>query len=221
MIYSEDMLVKEADDSLTFNVKEKDKKDIIVKDTIKKTDIYKYNNYAIKNENVYRVIRKLVKEIDLDCVKPQRAGVIIYTIYNNQMYFGLGVDTVSGEMTDFAGGISYKIDKNVIHGALREFQEESLDVFGQLTPDDVMDSVAIYNNNNLIIFKLIMIDPDKIREKFLHQYDLLRQKDILPEVCDIKWFTPGEFKDIIGKRGRLFYRVQNFLQQAGEFYKFL
>lgn len=203
-----------------------------IKDTVKKNDIYKYHHYALKpavkpvvkpfgTENTFRVIRTFVKEIDLELVKPQRAGIIVYTIYQNQMYFGLGVDTISGEMTDFAGGISYKVDKNVISGALREFHEESLNVFGIFTCEDMMNSTAIYNNNNLIIFKLITVEPDLIREKFVHEYDLLRQKNELPEVCDIKWFTLSEFREIIGKRGKMFHRLQNFLQLAGEFYKFL
>lgn len=193
-------------------------------DIVKKTDIYKYHHYAKKDffKNDHLVVRKLVKDIDLVTIKPQRAGVIIYTIFNNQIYFGLGVDTNSGELTDFGGGVSYKDnrDKNVILGALREFEEETLGIF-KISFDDVLDSTVIYNNNILIIFKLMVIDPDMTRNVFLYQHDLSMKNNVLPEVCDIKWVTPTEFKEIIAKRGSMFHRVQNFLQQAGDFFRFL
>lgn len=201
------------------------KSEDIPKDIIKKNDIYKYNHYTkfIKGNFNYNVIRKFVKEIDLELVKPQRAGVIPTTIHNNQLYFGLGIDTNSGELTDFGGGISYKDhkDKNVIYGALREYQEETLGIFGPINYEDTMDNVAIYNHNNLIIFIMIIINIDKSHELFEHEYQLLHNNNILPEVCGIKWVTVNEFKEIVAKRGKMFHRVQTFLQQAGDFYKFL
>lgn len=195
------------------------------RDIVKKNDVYKYHYYCkLKNEkNDYLVVRKLVKDIDLLTTKPHRAGVIIYTIYNNQLYFGLGVDTNSAELTDFGGGVSYKDnrDKNVIYGALREFEEETLGIFGEINYNDYFNCMALYNNNNLIIFKLMDVNPVLVRNLFLHQYDLSIKNNILPEVCDIKWLTSTEFKEIISKRGAMFHRVQNFLQQSGDFFRFL
>jgi len=45
---------------------------------------------------------------------------------------------------------------------LREFEEETLGIF-KINFEDVLDSTAIYNNNNLIIFKMLVIDPDLTR----------------------------------------------------------
>jgi len=196
-------------------------------DTIKKTDIYKYKFIKpmdkIKYKPDHLIYHKLVKEIDLINIKPQRAGVIMYCMHDNKIYYGLGIDTVSGELTDFGGGISYKEkrDKNVILGALREYDEETLWILGISNYEDVVNCKAIYNHNNLIIFKNISLDPYTVRNMFLVEYNKMLEKRILPEVCDIKWMNVTEFKECISKRGCMFHRVQCFLQQAGDFLRFL
>lgn len=175
------------------------------------------NNYA---QNKYDLIyKKKVKEIDLDLVRPQRGGVILYTKINGELIFGLGVDTRTGEYTDFAGGISYKQDgdKNVVNGSTREFYEETLGIFGHITAEDVAENLAIYNYNIFILFKNITYSDD-INIEFKKQYDFCVERNMTPEVSDIVWLTLSEFKNAITKRGILFHRVQNFLQKAGNFY---
>lgn len=182
------------------------------KDVIKKKDIYKYH----KPENTNVVRKCKVSELDLNIVKPQRAGVIIYTKIDNEIIFGLGVDTLSKEYTDFGGGISYHKDKNVILGALREFKEESLGIFGEVDFNHVLNSYVIYNNNNLIIFYYINLNPTVINDVFLLNYNQTVKDNIVPEVCEIKWMNMTEFKKNIATRGKMFHRVQVFLQQSGE-----
>lgn len=172
------------------------------------------NKVSYENPNL--LYKKLVKEIDLTTIKPPRAGVIIYTKYNNEIYYGLGIDSVSKEITDFGGGISYKErDKNVILGALREFKEETLGIFGDVHYLDILESPVIYNKQNLIIFKYVDLSPLMIRELFLIAYQEQRRP---PEVCDIVWMNTNELKHCIMTRGKMFFRVQNFLQRAGNFY---
>src|SRR5258708_15542441 len=114
-------------------------------------------SYNFKPTRAYNdvVCKYKVKNINLNVVKPQRGGFILYTKKWNEIYFGLGIDTITGEITDWAGGISYKegYDKNVIDGAIREFTEETLGIFGTITYEDVEECLAIYNSSNLIIFK--------------------------------------------------------------------
>ena len=172
------------------------------------------NKFNYENPNL--LYKKLVKEIDLNVVKPQRAGVIMYTKHNNEIYYGLGVDAASKEITDFGGGISYKErDKNVILGALREFKEETLNIFGPIDYIDILDAPVIYNKQNLIIFKYVDLSPILINQLFLTAHQNAIQ---IPEVCDIVWMTTNELKACIMTRGKMFFRVQNFLQKAGNFY---
>lgn len=171
-----------------------------------------------KNNCVYK---KKVNEIDLIVVRPHRAGVILYTKINNIIYFGIGVDTITKEYTDFGGGISYKekYDKNVITGALREFNEETLDIFGEVTYDDVSDSLAIYDYHNLIIFKYTNQNMQLIETSFRDTYNYYIKNNLDdPEVCDIKWLSMNEFKLQISTRNNMFFRIKNFLQKAGDFY---
>lgn len=203
-------------------------------EVVKKNDIYKYNHYnkydkkPEKSDFKYdkhetkTVKRCLAKELDLINTRPQRAGVIMYTKYLDQVYFGIGVDTLSGEYTDFGGGISYKDkkDKNVVLGALREYEEETLGIFGNLTYEDVQDCTVIYNHQNLILFRYIEPDFKTIHHLFTTEYNKRVGAGEIPEVCNIKWVTTKEFKEIIATRGKVFHRVQCFLQQAGDFTRF-
>ncbi len=62
-------------------------------------------------------------------LKTSRAGVIPYVIINNSIYFLLGVDNRTKELTDFGGGV--KASENSIEGAIREFREETNSIFGK------------------------------------------------------------------------------------------
>src|SRR6185437_730049 len=108
------------------------------------------------NDKRSYIIKSVVKDVDLKLVKPPRAGLILYTRVKGDLWFGLGVDRQSGELTDFGGGVSYKRrhDEHVIAGALREFNEETLNIL-KLTMDDVKDCPVLYDNNMLIMFKCI------------------------------------------------------------------
>ena len=179
--------------------------------------LYHYNRPPEKERYTNTLYKKIVKELDLS-IRPQRAGVIIYTKWNNEYYYGLGIDTASKEITDFGGGISYKRDENVICGALREFKEETLGIFGDVRYEDVLEAPVIYNNTNLIIFKYVHEDPFLIRERFLQHFIEAENTKDIPEVCDIIWMTTTELKHCIMTRGKMFFRVQTFLQKAGNFY---
>lgn len=162
-----------------------------------------------------------VKELNRQVVKPQRAGIILYTNIQNERFFGLGVDTQSKELTDFGGGIKYSKDKDVVKGALREFHEETLGLFKDIKEEQLDDCIVMYNHYMLIIFKYISIDSiDIVQANFLILYQKMVEKHLLktPEVCEIKWLKQSEFKQAICCRGGMFSRVQNFLQKARNFY---
>ena len=172
------------------------------------------NKFNYINPNL--LYKKVVKEVDLNTVRPSRAGVIMYTKINNELYFGLGIDSASQEITDFGGGISYKNDKNVILGALREFKEETLGIFGHIDYLSVLEAPVIYNSQLLVIFKYVDLDPIVINTLFRNAYQQQLYKT--PEVSNILWMTKTEFSECIRIRGKMFFRLQTFLQKAGNFY---
>ena len=96
-----------------------------------------------------------------------------------------GIDSKTKELTDFGGGVSYKKDANVIVGALREYNEETLSVY-PLSINDVQDSVALYDECCLVIFK-----------KVDHVKDIQQQLSPIPDAR-----KPGE-RHVVWRGSRL------------------
>lgn len=162
---------------------------------------------------------QIINEIDWNVVKPIRAGIIVYNrdTYGN-VRLCMGVDANYGEITDFGGGISYRRDKTTLLGALREFMEESHGIFGKYKPENLSDSLAIYNDYMIIIFLQINVDPLEVRKSF---YSKLSPRS---ELCDVLWVTSDQFyalcreeklisEDGYRKRG-LYYRVRDLLKNT-------
>jgi hypothetical protein len=181
--------------------------------------------YKTPREQNNQVIKTTVQNLDLECVCPRRAGVIIYTVVGESTYFGVGLDSRTHDLTDFGGGVCYKTDHNVIKGALREFDEETLSIFEPITLEKIKHCPTIYDNNNLIVFIHMQIDPDTVSQRFNEKYTRViemrkcgshrRHRD--PEVCGITWLTWEEFRYCIKENGIMFSRVQKFLAKADDF----
>jgi hypothetical protein len=150
--------------------------------------------------------------------RPQRAGVIPIVSWNGENYFGMGIDTKYRDLTDFGGAVELSTDENAIAGALREFYEESLGVFGRITVSQVMKSRVIYNGYMLILFLRVEEDPKLFCDLF---DDAIRQKCIGKscEVCGIMFFTYNTLYHKIHHSREIFDRVGRFLSTAGEFWR--
>ena len=180
---------------------------------------------VISKSRKFPVIKTTVNNLNLECVKPQRAGVIIYTVVEGATYFGLGLDSRTHDLTDFGGGVIYKKDHNVIKGALREFEEETLQIFEKIIPDDIKKCPVIYDEQNLIIFIHMEIDPDAVCYNFNTRYNEIielinvgtKKKMRDPEVCGITWLNWEDFQKAIKNEGIMFSRVQRFLNRAEDF----
>jgi hypothetical protein len=83
--------------------------------------------------------RAPLRQVDLFKSKQLRAGVIAYIEVPGpvrpQLYFCLGLDQRTGDITDFGGGVTKK-DSTALHAALREFHEETLGIFIDHVPSD-------------------------------------------------------------------------------------
>jgi len=132
------------------------------------------------------------KNININNIRPSRAGVIAYTVYKKKTYFILGIDTKSGDITDFGGGISLKRE-DALQGGLREFSEETLGIFGKITVDEIKNSLVIYDDKNLIIFIHLSFD---ICEKYFEFQKRVKQCE-KPEVIDLKFLDKKAFLSLI------------------------
>lgn len=96
--------------------------------------------------------------VQLGC-RPLRAGIIPYYISRRgNLFFGLGVDRKSNDLTDFGGVVMSKKGENAIEAAIREFKEETIGVI-PINEDDVLASPCIYNDVMVIIFVKTNIYP--------------------------------------------------------------
>jgi hypothetical protein len=154
-------------------------------------------------------------------LEPKRAGLIPYTIYNNQTFLAFGIDTRSRDITDFAGGVN-KTEK-LVDAALREGKEETLNLIS-LERKDVSECLCISNNRNLSIFVPVNQVPYKFAQEFSRRYKAEcnsvheRKRKYRPEVCEIVWFSLPEFKKRIaypGAKDFWYSRTRNFLLDFG------
>jgi len=173
---------------------------------------------VVRKKSTANTFRGVIEHINWSKYRPQRAGVIPYITCGDKLLFALGLDANFRELTDFGGGVSYKKDKTAVVGALREFKEESLGIFGELTPKDVEKSIVVYNLEMMIIFYHTDVDPKDKNELF---HDKLK-KESNPEVCDVVWLNEEELNKSLDPKSRLIYlRVRHLLAGAGNFYAFL
>jgi hypothetical protein len=128
-----------------------------------------------------------------------RGGIIPYIVVpttdGDQIIYGLGLDSTSADLTDF-GGKRDPRDRDIIDTAIREFGEETLSVFGQLTPRDLIGSRIIYDSQSAIIFYRYDIDPNEISnliEEFNHRAKQLRQS----EITTLIWLTRDQIRRAI------------------------
>lgn len=157
-----------------------------------------YNQYKRFNTNFDRIGRNpglvryaKIKDIEWEFQKQLRGGVIPYTIYEGKTYFCLGQDTASNDLTDFGGGI--KKTENRIDGALREFKEESLNVFGDINKESILDQIILYSSKMLILLIKFEVNPQIIKDTFQQ----LTKNESKLEINDIFWLSKDELLKII------------------------
>lgn len=149
------------------------------------------------------------RELNITRDGPIRSGAIIYTRDGNNTYFCLGIDTQSGNLTDFGGGV--KKGETIVEGGLRELEEESQGIFGNIDPTDIEDTVTFNSYNMAIIFIPLGVNKDTITGLFNRR---VYGKDT-PEVCDIVWLDTDEFLESIHGRGvKLYIRVRKLLSKV-------
>jgi hypothetical protein len=125
-----------------------------------------------------------------------RGGIIPYIVVPTddgiQRLYGFGLDSTSADLTDF-GGKRDPDDRDIIDTAIREFDEETLSVFGQVTPQDLVGSTIIYDSQSAIIFYRYEIKPESILpliQEFKDRAKRLRES----EITTLVWLTEDQLR---------------------------
>jgi len=143
--------------------------------------------YLIHTQRISKGTSK-VQDLDWTKYRPGRAGFIPYTTVDGTTFFCLGVDAGSGELTDLSGGV-IRSDSTSLHGGLRELMEESLCVFGPITPEDVQGSIAVHTPDMVTILHRVNVAPAAIDAIFSDR----RQSLLRYEVERLVWLPLSEF----------------------------
>lgn len=196
--YSNYMLNDSSPEPIKFEVLSK--KDSKYELVTRRIDSGRIRHKTIKNIDVYT---SQIKNVKMIMETPSRSGVIIYTHFKGKTYFCLGVDSNFGDLTDFGGGM--KKNETFINCGLRELEEESKGVFGEIKEEEIQSNMGVYSKNMMIMF--IYRNVDMVKTK----------KDFKPnnEVSNIEWIETKDFIDIIsGKGKRMYSRVRRVLQKV-------
>ncbi len=162
---------------------------------------------------------KRVKDIPQKDKIQSRAGVIVYTNNNGRIYFGLGIDTKYGAYADFSGGIKYSIE-DTLTGAIREFNEESLGVFDEISKEQIENSLAIYSDTMMTILIYIRCNMSQISSQF---ENLVRDHDN-PEMSSIVWMNKINLMNMVYAKDSniMYYKLSDLLfdayQEYGDFF---
>jgi hypothetical protein len=99
---------------------------------------------------------KQTKEINLSDPKYKRAGIIPFCVQNNVIFFAFGVENGVAALADF-GGHREKYDTDLLDTAIREYREESLNVFGIFTRDNLLSCFVLEGKDTLEF--LVKVNP--------------------------------------------------------------
>lgn len=157
-----------------------------------------------------------VKDIDTkgrSFTSIKRAGIILYTLIDGkEPYFCFGIDRHYSDLSDF-GGQREETDENIIHTAVREFNEESRCMIGfKLKPEDVQDSVCLYNSEILLIFLEIGSGfsdiIDTINENFTDMRYIIRRtsgqrRNTSMEMRGLCWLSISDVNLVLSNRNSL------------------
>ena len=147
--------------------------------------------------------------------KIKRSGVILYTTYENEVFFFMGMDAKSHQLSDFGGGTKIKSKLNPITEALREFHEETLNIFKKFTVDQIKDNICLFDKENLIILINVNLNIKKTFEKYNDTHKKLISSGVEkePEMCSIVIISLDDLKKCFDKKNIIFSPVKILLKK--------
>jgi hypothetical protein len=116
--------------------------------------------------------------------RPRRAGIVLF---DNEGFY-LGVDTRTGDLTDFGGQVTYA-NEDAITGAIREYNEETLDVFPNL------DWLDVYNCN-VIVTHSVVIFLVHVSGSMIRYLDFFQDKMVNMKFSELKGIKYAKRSDL-------------------------
>ena len=151
--------------------------------------------------------------LKLATVTTSRAAVIPYTIKEGKLYFLLGQDKQSGDITDFGGGV--KQFETTLVAALRELDEESDEILGKFDVNDsqISRAIALLNKHMGTLFIPLSVEWfDKAPKLFEERKKTnSTRKKSHQEIEKILWVDSTQFKKLLRSNSHAKLRMWNKL----------
>lgn len=155
--------------------------------------------------------------VDFSKIHPHRSGIIPYVKVDGKVFFLLGVDTKTKELSDFGGGV--KANENALSGGLRECLEELRWIINFQDLDIITQGIMEMKHRHDICIMFAMVkDPTffhTARKRF-HA----KKYGLNPEMSDIVWFSEEDllkYSRITCKDSRIWSRIRSTLSKCGSF----
>ena len=147
------------------------------------------------------------------------AGILPYTIRNNEIYYLLGRDWRDEGWSDFGGKAEEGDENDIATTAIREFYEETLGVVkykNEMNADDInrLTCIQSVTLNGSPYHMYLMYVNDECYNKYFHKtYTFVKQS--IPrdakylEKCELSWVSSRDMKGCHIKLRSIFKRTLN------------
>lgn len=163
----------------------------------------------------------LLVDVDFSKIVPSdhgllRAGIIPYIKHNNDIYFMMGIDTKTGEYSDFGGGV--KMYENALSAAMRECKEESRGLIDFRDLGLIRRGILYrrYRQNVCIMFSEI-----KIPNFYENSRNIFHsRKNKYNEMSDIVWISSNnmyKWAQLNCKSSKIWIRIRYVLSIHSDF----
>ena len=125
-----------------------------------------------------------VRDMNWNDPKYIRAGIIPVVEQHGVRFYGFGLDNNVGQLGDFGGHYEH-VDADLLDTAIREYEEESLNVFGVLTRDLLQDCVVLDGTDTIEI--LVPVPPPFYA--YTQRFRAMITTNTEHEIQDIVWLS--------------------------------
>lgn len=160
------------------------------------------------------MVNKITLAKSLINSRSQRASVIPYIARKKSLWFLLGIDANSGDITDFGGGV--KLYENDFEAAWREFNEETKNIFSNdYTKENLSSCVCLnkaYSNDSVMSCIFLPIKKDWYEKACLKFDERIVKNRYCKEISQVIWIRDDEFYKLINRmsKKKLWYRLVMF-----------
>lgn len=139
----------------------------------------------------------------------RRAGIIPYRYDGEMPIFAFGRDRKHRTIGSFSGSI--RNGETIVQAAIREFGEETLNVFGVPKLESIMDCLVCYDDKQILIFVHMVWQDDNIISRFN------TKMTSNSEMSELIYLDYAELRNVIAgfeKRNRMYYKVARLISST-------